>query len=108
MLRVTNMAVSGKMPIKERLDYKHIIKSSSWVWLIRNEDCSPILSINIPRENKEKNVKRKPKSIYVSIWHSGAINIVGVKSFQEAKKIYSSVVKELIGIKAIELLGAEQ
>ena len=100
-LRVTNMVVSGKIPTKKKLDYGFIIERSKFLWLLRNEDMSPILSVRFERESKEKNVHKKTKSVYISLWPSGAINLVGVRSLQEAKKFYEKITKELLRIKAI-------
>ena len=83
-LKVSNVVVTGKIPLKKQLDYKKIIQKSRWLWQINNEEMSPILSVRFIK--KGDNVHKKRKSAYVSIRHSGAINIVGVLSMKEALK----------------------
>ncbi len=102
-LRITNVVVTGKIPLKKRLDYNYIISNSKFMWFVVNEDMSPILSTRFPKEYKNLNVHKKVKSAYVSVWHSGAINIVGVQSLKEARDIYNKIVKELLRIKAIKI-----
>ena len=41
----------------------------------------------------------RTKTICISVWPSGAINIVGLRSLQEGKKVYGIVVDELKRIK---------
>ena len=93
-LRITNLIVTGDLPFKQRLDYKKIIKKSALNWEINNEDMSPILSVRFYRENGI-NVHKRRKCIYSSIWHSGKINIVGLRSMKEAKETYNKIVDEL-------------
>jgi len=65
-LRITNIIVTGKIPLKKRLDYTEIIKKSKWLWQINNEDMSPILSVRFYRDEEKLNVHKKRKSIYLS------------------------------------------
>lgn len=97
-MKITNMVVSGRLPLKKKINYSTIVKKSKLLWQIANEDVSPILSIRFYREKKKLNVHKKRKSVYASIWNSGAINIVGVKSLSEAEKYYTIIFKELLRI----------
>jgi len=95
-LRIVNIICSGRLPIKKKLDFKKIIQKSKFIWQVCNEEISPILSTRFYRTDEERlNVQKKKKSIYVSVWYSGAINIVGVLSLEEAEKYYNKVVSEL-------------
>ncbi len=102
-LRITNMIVTGNIPLKKRLSYDIIVKKSKYLWQVTNEEISPILSCRFNRKDNDKNVQKKRKSIYISVWHSGAINIVGVRSITEARECYNKIVEELLRIKSIKL-----
>jgi len=96
-LRISNMVFTGKMPFKRKLkinEGNELIKKYNW--FLVNEENSPILSKRIKlREKIELSVHNKEKQPYVSIWYSGAINIVGVISRKEANQVYNIVIKEL-------------
>ncbi len=79
-LRITNMIFTGRIWKGKKLneeEVKRLIFRGSLNWVMINEDVSPIISAHIDRPKKDLNVHRKQKSFYVSIWTSGAINIVG-------------------------------
>lgn len=94
-LEVTNVVCTSKLPVKLRLTYPggfgHFIKHSRKYAQIKNETCSPILSIGFVVPVKDKRDRR----ISVSLWSSGAINVVGVLSEREAFDYICKVVIEI-------------
>ena len=98
-LRISNMIVTGF--IGKKVNIQNLIKNSKWLWEINNEDMSPIYATRIIKDKKILNVQHKPKSIYVSLWSSGAVNIVGVTKFKDAKEVYKKLLKELRKTKSI-------
>ena len=97
-LRITNMIFTGRIWEGKKLIHKEVsklIKKGAISWMMVNEDISPIISAYITKPKKELNVHRKFKCFYVSIWTSGAINIVGVRSRKEANYVYDLVVKDI-------------
>jgi len=96
-LRITNMIFSGRMPFKRKLKTEEgdkLVFRFNWQWI--NEEISPIISKRMKiRKIKKLNVHGKIKQPYVSIWCSGAINIVGVVNRKEANQVYDLVIKDL-------------
>lgn len=90
-LKVVNMVVTGKMPLTKKLSFIDVVKRSNWIWQIINEELCPILSTKFFKSK----VHKKGETISINIWYTGAINIVGVKSLQEAKKYYQLTIDEL-------------
>lgn len=97
-LRISNMIFTGRMwdgvKLKEE-EIKRLIRKGELNWMIINEDISPILSAYIERPKKEIGNHGQRKCFYVSIWTSGAINIVGVRSRKEANYVYNLVMKDI-------------
>ena len=96
-LRITNMVFTGKLPFKHKLreieKHRLVMKAD---FMVVNEEISPILSKRVRiRKKIEVSVHGKEKQPYVSIWSSGAINIVGVRSRPEANKVYDLVLKDI-------------
>lgn len=97
-LRITNMIFTGRMWEEKKLneeEVKRLIFKGSLNWALINEDTSPIISAHINRPKKEIGARGRQKCFYVSIWTSGAINIVGVRSRKEANEVYSKVIKDI-------------
>ena len=96
-LYVSNMVVTGKILLNKLMSVdegNELIEKYGWMWI--NEEYSPILSKRIELRKEQKlSVQGKIKQPYVSIWTSGAINIVGVRSMKEAKQVYEIVLKDL-------------
>ncbi len=96
-LYISNMVVTGKILLNKLISVEEgnkLISNFGWMWI--NEEYSPIISKTIQlRKEKKLSVHKKIKQPYVSIWTSGAINIVGVVSMKEAKQIYEIVLKDL-------------
>ena len=96
-LRISNIVFTGKMPFKKKYneeEKKRLCERAGYI--VVNEENSPILSKSVPIRNKEElSVHGKVKQPYVSIWFSGAINIVGVISVKEANKVYEIVMKDI-------------
>ncbi len=97
-LYVSNMVVTGKIKLNRLISVKEgnkLVNDFGYMWV--NEEVSPILSKSLKGFRKEErmSVHNKIKQPYVSIWTSGAINIVGVKSMKEAKQVYEIVISEL-------------
>ena len=63
--------------------------------MIMNEQFSPFLLTKLQGNNYKSNGKRR--SVSVSIWSTGKINIVGVTSMEEAKKIYRKIMDDVCG-----------
>jgi hypothetical protein len=97
-MRVTNMSFSGKIPLAAKLsreDIERLIKRGHLGWMLVNEEQSPILSAEVPKPDGSLNKRGEPKKGYVSVWNSGAINIIGVTSENEAETIYSMVMEDI-------------
>ena len=97
-LRISNMIFTGRIWEGVKLneaEVKRLIFKGTLNWMMINEDVSPIISAHIDRPKKELSVHRKQKCFYVSIWTSGAINIVGVRSRKEANEVYDKVFKDI-------------
>lgn len=96
-LKISNMVLTGRIPIEGKISNEEANKMiQRFNWMCLNEENSPILSKRIVLREKIKfSVHGKEKQPYVSIWHSGAINIVGVLSRKEANKVYEIVINEL-------------
>ena len=96
-LYISNMVVTGKIKLNKLISTEQgntLMRKFGWMWI--NEECSPILSKTIQlRKDNKMSIHHKIKQPYVSIWTSGAINIVGVTSMKEAKKVYDLVLKDL-------------
>ena len=105
-LKVSNMIVTGKIPVKNKILFEVIIKKSDMLWQVVNEERSPILTTRFVRDGDERNKFLKKKSIWVGIFTSGHINISGVKSLQEANDIYKRIIYELS--KFIKMNGEEE
>lgn len=97
-LRISNIIFSGRIWEGVKLNQKEVkrlIFKGDLNWMMINEDISPIISAHIPRPKKEISVHGTKKCFYVSIWTSGAINIVGVRSRKEADHVYNLVLKDI-------------
>jgi len=96
-LRISNMVFTGKLPFVKKFneaERERLINKADF--MIVNEENSPILSKRIPlRKNPKLSVHNKEKQPYVSIWYTGAINIVGVISRKEADEVYEIVLKDI-------------
>lgn len=98
-LRIVNLIVSGKLPIKERFTDKEVNKLiMNHNWFSPRED-NILFSKQFNYRKKELNVHDQQKNPYVTIWFSGAIVIVGLRSKKEANEIYDLVLKDLNKIK---------
>ncbi len=98
-LRITNIVCTGRLPFK--VDFQKIMENSKSDWQVVNEDMCPILQRRFLRGGiNNLNVHKKRKGICVSIWCSGAINIVGALSLEEAQKCYDKVISEIKSMEA--------
>ncbi len=86
-LRLSNMVFTGRIT-KRGINLAEVMRKSAYHWNLINEETSPILQLKIPVASKTKNIHGKIKTTCISIWHSGAINIVGVTSKAQADKAY--------------------
>ena len=91
------MVVTGKIGLNKLISVEEgnkLINNFGWMWI--NEECSPIIAKTIQlRKENNLSTHHKIKQPYVSIWTSGAINIVGVVSMKEAKQVYNLVLNDL-------------
>ena len=94
-LRISNVVCTGKLPFNKKINFAKIVKKSNFDWVIVNEEICPILQVFFLRKEKDLNVHIKRKRICISIWYSGAVNIVGVLSLAEAQKYYDKVTIEI-------------
>jgi len=98
-LKVVNMVVSGKIPIKKPMSLKIFEKLiDKYNWFLPREDNIMLSKQFNYRKLKALNVHKRQKNPYVTIWCSGSIIIVGLKNRQEANDIYNFVIKELKSI----------
>ena len=95
-LKVVNLIVSGKIPLKRKLkvnEFDKLILKCGW-FLPREKMILLSKQFNY-RKKVELNVHKKQKNPYVTIWFSGAIIIVGLKNKKEASDIYDLVIKDI-------------
>ena len=95
-LKIVNIVFSGRMPFKHKLksnEVKRLIYKGNLKWMVINEETSPIIVTNTLR--KSLNVHKRKKRIHISIWTTGAIIIVGVRSRKESNKAYDLVMKDI-------------
>jgi hypothetical protein len=101
-LKITNIIMTGRLPVKHKLDFSKIIMNSKYKWFIATpENSTPICSTRFMREEENKNVFKHTKQIYISLWNSGAINFCGLKSFKEGYKYYNLIQTELRRLKEL-------
>ena len=96
------MIVSGKIPIKKRFTIKQVDKLIlDCGWFLPREKIIMFSKQFNYWKTGILNVHKKQKNPYVTVWFSGAIVIVGLKSKKEANDIYDLVIKDLnkIGVK---------
>jgi len=95
-LRISNIVLTGKMSFKHKLREKEVsrlIHRGKFNWMVINEEVSPIIQAHIEKEGIS--VQKSKKNACISIWTSGAINIVGIQSIEEGEKIYLKVLSEI-------------
>ena len=92
-LRVTNIVMTGRIPIEHKFDFADFIRNLEG-WLIINEEISPIIQKQFHRKTISHRTHRR-HNITVSIWPSGAINIVGLRSVEEGHETLCNVMDEL-------------
>ena len=94
-LRVSNIVMTGKIPTLHKLDFTKFISSLD-DWFVINEETSPIVQKRYERQDGTTSTRSHHKcSITVSIWPSGSINIVGLRSIQEGEETLNKVIKEI-------------
>lgn len=96
-LKVSNICMHGRLPFKRKLTHEEANKLiQSGQWICNNEENSPLLQrrFNV-REKAEYSVHNKLKQPHVSLTHTGAIIIVGLKTIKEGYHVYDLVVKEI-------------
>jgi len=94
-LRVTNLVMTGKLPIQHKLDFRRFINDLD-EWYIVNDEKVPIAQKHFERNDGTRSIRRGRKcNITVSIWNNGSINIVGLRSTKEGEKTLDKIVKEL-------------
>ena len=95
-LYVSNMVVSGKIKLNKLIsvsDGDKLVDKLDWMWI--NERAPMLSKVIMLRTDNKKSVRNNIKQPYVSIWSTGAINILGVISMKEAKQVYNIVLKDL-------------
>jgi len=94
-LRVTNIVMTGKLPIDHKLDFRKFIASLDG-WQVINEHMSPIVQKSYIRNDGTiaRRTNRKSR-VSVAIWTSGALNITGLRSLEEGREILNKAVKEM-------------
>ena len=96
-LRVSNLVMSGKIPLDHKLDFGDFISRLDG-WFVVNEELSPIVQKRYERQDgtrPRRHHYRRRCSVTVSIWPSGAINIVGLRSVEEGEETRDKVLLEL-------------
>ncbi len=96
-LKIVNMVLTTRLPFSRKLNIKDIKKLiNKFGYMGVNEECSPIYCKRVKiREKIELSIHKKEKQPYVSLWCSGALIIVGVRSKKEASQVYDIVINEL-------------
>ncbi len=98
-LKIVNLIVSGKIPIKKRFTNNQVADLiNKCGWFSPRED-NILFSKQFDYRKPQMNVHKKQKNPYVTIWFSGAIVIVGLRSKKEANDIYDLVINDLNKIK---------
>jgi len=95
-LKIINIVLNGKLPFKHKLkedEVKKLINKGEMGWQVINEENFPILQAHIEKEGMT--VRRRKRNACVSIWTTGAINIVGVQEVKEGNKFYDLILKEI-------------
>ena len=96
-LRVSNVVMTGKIPIDHKFNFADFITGLDG-WFIINEELSPIAQKQYERHDgttSRRYHNRRKCRISVSIWPSGAINIVGLRTTQEGEETLKKVINEL-------------
>jgi len=95
-LKVSNMIMSGRIPVKRKFKIEEVNKLINRLnWFLPREDNIMFSKQFKYRKKVELNVHKQQKNPYVSIWYSGAIVIVGLRSKKEGNEIYDLVIKDL-------------
>lgn len=98
-LKVSNLVMSGKIPLKRRIsteDFDKLIQKFNWMEVSMGENYGARFSKHFDiREKQEMSVHNTVKQPYCTIFAPGGIIIVGLKNKKEADIVYDQVVKEL-------------
>jgi len=95
-LEIKNIVMFGKFKLKRRIsteDQNRLINKCNWFG--PREDNLLISKVYEIRNIGEKNVHNRQKNPYVTLWCSGSIGIVGLKTTKEGDLIWDLVVKDL-------------
>lgn len=91
---VVNIILTTRFGYKFKTDdFEKIIKNGKLHWEIANEEYCPILQVRI--KGKEKTVHRKLRTICISFWMSGSVNIVGCRTKKEGIDAYKKAIEDI-------------
>jgi len=94
-MNVSNIVMTGKFPLKHKLDLGDFIKNLQG-WFVINEETSPIIQKRFERTDGTTSRRTHRKGcVTVSVWPSGAINIVGLRSVREGNETLNKVTGEI-------------
>jgi len=100
-LKIVNMIVSGKLPVKRRFSNEDVEKLiNDCGWFLPREDNIMFSKQFDYRKDGKLNVHKKQKNPYVSIWFSGSIVIVGLKNRKEVNDIYDLVIEDIKSLRS--------
>ncbi len=99
-LKISNIVMSGRLLLrKERISvaqFDLLIERCDWFDVSIGENYGSRFSKKfLIRKKKEMSVHHKEKGPYVTIFALGGIIIVGLKSKEEANKVYDLVIKDI-------------
>lgn len=91
-LEVITMALRAKLPLRN-VDFNKLIQKSKFYWQVVNENVTPICITRL--DPQKRDLFPNGGNIRVTIWKSGAVNIAGVKSKQEGRKVHTLILEDL-------------
>jgi len=95
-IKVCNLVAVGTLPFARNLrveEMNKIVDNGKYKWNIIHQDSAPQLVVRKDLEGFNKN--KKPRQIYLALWHSGKFHTTGAKNKKEIKQFYSEIIKEI-------------
>jgi hypothetical protein len=94
-MRISNIVLTGKLPLKRKLNYNEILRfidKGKLDWNLIDEERTPRLQTIIAKDEYSNSGKQKKACI--TIWFPNTINMTGIKSVQEAEEYFDEVLGE--------------
>jgi len=94
-LEVRSMVVCSQLPL-DHIDFLTLIRDSSLLWNITNEERNINCTTSIKLDGKNR--YNKPRKASISILKNGKIIINGIKSNKEGHKVFGEILNDFIGM----------